>query len=135
MFSSSLNRECDTLGNCFVLAGQDGWDTKDFVNKLFKTSWGKNILTGKAVNEYACDTFMYEGLKRECKKKDGTVLPKQVLWFCGYLYRYLIANTNIKPSQIYKIVNIDLLNNRWGFYHTQDWEYIKEDLLSDYNSE
>lgn len=130
MFSSLLNRECDTLGNCFVLSGQDNWDTKDFVDKMFKTSWGKNILTGTAANEYACDNFMYEGLKREWKKKTGTVLPKQVLWFCGYLYRYLIANTNMTPSQIYKFAPVDLLNNRWDFYHTKDWEYIKEDLLS-----
>ena len=130
MFDWVLNRECDILGNCFVLSGQDNWDTKDFVDKMFKTSWGKNILTGKAVNEYACDNFMYEGLKRECKKKVGTVLPKQVLWFCGYLYRYLIASTNMTPSQVYKLAPLDLLNNRWGFYHTQDWEYIKEDLLN-----
>ena len=92
----------------------------------FKTKWGRNILTGKAINEFTCEGFMYEGLLKALKFKSGNIYPEKILWFTGYLYRYLCESCNLKD--VYIKVSIDLIRKRYGFYHTQDWDYIKMDL-------
>ena len=126
MYDSYLNMQCTTLADCFVLSGKNGWDTHDFINKLFKTKWGRNILTGKAINEFTCEGFMYEGLLKALKFKSGNTYPEKILWFTGYLYRYLCESCSLKD--VYNKVSIDLIRKRYGFYHTQDWDYIKMDL-------
>ena len=128
MFDVYLHRQCTTLGECFVLAGKDNWDSKDFVKKLFKSQWGKNILNGVSTNEYTCEAFMYEGLVRELGKKEGKVYPEKILRYAGYLYRYFAATSNMSLSEIYKRAPLSLIEKRYGFYHTQGEDYVKIDL-------
>ena len=128
MFDSYLHRQCSTLADCFVLSGKDKWCTTDFTDKLFHTDWGINILKGISINEYTCGGFMYEGLVNYNKKVEGNVYPEKILWYCGYLYRYLFANSKHSPAEIYKNAPLQLIEKRYGFYHTQDWDYVMEDL-------
>ncbi len=129
MFNTFLHRQCQTLANCFVLAGRDNWGSHNFIDQLFHTEWGQNILTGKSVNEYTCEGFMYEGLERYLKKRRGKVYPEKVLWYCGYLYRYAVAESGRSLEEIYERISIDIIEKRYGFYHTQDWDYVIEDLF------
>lgn len=128
MFNSFLHQECSILANCFVLSGKDKWNSEDFVRKLFHTEWGLNILKGISINEYACERFMYEGLVNYNKKTEGEVYPEKVLWYCGYLYRYIFAHSKCKPSEIYKKASLKKISKRYGFYHTQGWDYVLADL-------
>lgn len=128
MFDLNLHRECSTLAECFVLSGKNEWYIEDFVKKMFTSTWGLNILKGISTNEYTCEAFMYEGLENELGYVKGKTYSRQVLWFAGYLYRYLVANSETPPKTIYKKVPISLLEKRYGFYHTQDWDYIMQDL-------
>ena len=121
--SNLMNR---VMADCFVLSGKDGWDSKEFVNQLFHTEWGRNILKGIAINEFTCKNFMYEGLKQNLEYKSGPVYTDTVLWYAGFLYKYLCETCNI--DDVYNKASIQRIDKRFGFYHTQDWAYVKEDL-------
>ena len=128
MFDPFLNIKCDVVGNCFRLSKKDSWDSKDLVNKMFKTEWGRNILKGITLNEFSCEDFMYEGLQKELGIKKGKSYNTSVLWYSGYLYKYLGEKSKCSLEEIFLKAPIDLLDKRYGFYHTQDWDYVKEDL-------
>lgn len=129
MFDVYLHRQCTTLADCFVLAGKNGWGSQNFINQLFHTEWGHNILTGKSAREYTCEGYMYEGLERELEKKRGKVYPEKVLWYCGYLYRYAAATRECSLEEIYRKIPISTVEKRYGFYHTQDWDYVLNDMM------
>lgn len=128
MFNSSLNYECKTLAETFILAGRNKWGSEDFAKQLFNTQWGINILNGTSIFEYVCPNYMYEGLEIHLKKNGGKIYPDDILWYAGYLYRYLMENTTEPPSNIYEKAPIALIDKRYDFYHTQDWEYVRLDL-------
>ncbi len=128
MFNLSLHLQCSTLAECFALSGKNGWDSQSFVDQLFTTEWGQNILKGISINEYSCEGFMYEGLLQRFSKVPGKVHSRNVLWFSGYLYRYLVAKGTRSLDEIHTVANLETIEKRFGFYHTQDWDYIEEDL-------
>lgn len=126
MFDSLLHTECKIVAKCLVFSGEQGWETEDLLYKFTHSEWGYNILKGYDEHEYACERFMYWGLARELGYKKGRVYPENVLWYTGYLYRYLCETC--EPQDVYDKANISIIDKRYGAYHTQDWEYVKEDL-------
>ena len=128
MFNSMLNMQCNTIADTFVLSGDNNWDSDDFAKKLFNTEWGINILMGISIYEYTCPRYMYSGLVDNLKKKIGKTYSSDILWYCGYLYRYIIENSKDTPKDIYKKAPINKIANGYEFYHTQDWDYVKNDL-------
>ena len=67
------------------------------------------------------------------KFKQGETLDQYVLWFAGYLYKWWIMMYHKKPSQVYKILPIETLEERFDFYHTQGWDFIIQDATDMYN--
>jgi hypothetical protein len=58
------------------------------------------------------------------------------LWYGGYLYKYWIDYKDLKPEELYTILNILPWNEYikgFAFYHTQDWRYVVEDAIDTYN--
>ena len=127
-FDSFLNMQCKTVADTFVLAGKEKWGSDDFAKKMFHTKWGANILKGISIFEYTCPRYMYEGLKDHMKWKSGKVYDSDLLWYSGYLYRYIMEDSKDPPTSIYAKAPIHTIANRYPFYHTQDWDYVKEDL-------
>ncbi|MBQ9411571.1 MAG: hypothetical protein IJU29_00540 [Oscillospiraceae bacterium] len=128
IFDSYLNTQCNTLADTFVLAGKENWSSEDFANKLFHSKWGINILKGVSIFEYACPRYMYEGLKDNLNWKYGRVYDSDILRYAGYLYRYVMEYSKESPSSVYRKAPIKRIANRYLFYHTQDWDYVKMDL-------
>lgn len=79
--------------------------------------------------EFSDCTFLYEGFMLNLKFKQGKHYSEEVLELAGYLYKYWISTRKADPREIYKIASIKLIANRYGFYHTQDIDYIINDII------
>lgn len=128
-FDSYLHFQCDMVGECFTLSAKKGWDSLDFVEKFLTTERGIEILKDLRPIEYSDSLFMFEGFMQTVDFKPGPMYDDDVLWFAGYLYRYWVATRKIDPRKIQKISPIKLIADRYYFYHTQDFDYVINDII------
>lgn len=122
--------QADTIGNCFLLSARDNIDSDDFCKQFLTSEWGISILTDNKMIEFSDYHYMYEGLTINLKFKSGKHYNDDILYYTGYLYKYWVSVFNDDPRYIYKIAPIRLIANRFNFYHTQDWNYVIEDIKS-----
>lgn len=94
------------------------------------TAYGVMVMTDKRMIEYSDDNYMYESFMRELQFEKGPHYPLEVLELAGYLYKYWVSTRNADPREVYKIAPIKLIAVRYGFYHTQDIDYIIDDIIA-----
>lgn len=51
------------------------------------------------------------------------------MWFAGYLYKYWMMTRGIDRRKIYRFLPFEKFLNGFAFYHTQDWDYIINDVM------
>lgn len=124
-----VQTQCEFIASCFKHSARDGFDSDDFAEKLMTTDYGVMVLTDRRMIEYSDDNFMYEGFTRNLTFKKGAHYSLEVLELAGYLYKYWISTRKEDPREIYKIAPIKLIANRYGFYHTQDLDYVINDII------
>lgn len=125
-----VKKQCQMIAKCFVKSGIDGLDSDDFAEKILTTEYGVMVLTDRRMIEYSDSNFMYEGFRKNLTFKKGKCYAQEILEFAGYLYKYWISTRNAQPQDIYKKAPLKLLAARYGFYHTQDIDYIINDIIS-----
>lgn len=101
---------CDNLGYLFSKSGSMfHFDSKDFVEK-----W----MTGRIGEEYDHDIhwthgmgegYMFEYLEDVSGpiKKATDFFPEGVLYWIGYMYRFLVASLGKSSKEIYAMFNVD----------------------------
>lgn len=124
-----IMKQCEIVAYCFLQSGRDGFDSKDFAEKMMNSEYGTMVLEDRRMIEYSDRGFMYEGILRGMTFNKGEVYDGDVLYLAGYLYKYWISTRNAKAQEIYKIAPIELIDRRYGFYHTQDFDYIINDII------
>ena len=129
LIDSDLNYEAKVIGNVFVKGALKGFDSDDFCYKFLTSDYGSSILQEKRLNEYACDNFMLEGLINNLDFKKGYSYDEDILYYAGYLYKYWISSRNVTSKEVYKLAPIKLIADRFGFYHTQGWDYVINDII------
>ena len=63
------------------------------------------------------------------KFKKGYSYDADVLWLAGYAYKYWISTREADPRYIYSLAPISLIASRYEFYHTQDVDYVINDII------
>ena len=125
-----IKKQCRIIANCFIKSGADDIDSDDFAEKIMTSEYGVMILTDKRMIEYSDSNFMYEGICKNLRFSRGKSYSQEVLEFVGYLYKYWVSTRNEQPQRIYDIAPIKLLATRYGFYHTQDIDYVINDIVN-----
>lgn len=112
--------------------------------KLDSRAFIKTIMTDKRFEDRIIDHDAFEWCDQAflccdivedfgVKFKQGETLDQYVLWFAGYLYKWWIMMYHKKPFQVYKILPIETLEERFDFYHTQGWDFVIQDATDMYN--
>jgi hypothetical protein len=123
-----VHAQCRIVAQCFVQSANAGYDSDDFAKKFMTTDYGVMVITDHRMIEYSDANFMFEGFQRELKFKQGTHYTQDVLELAGYLYKYWVSTRGADPRKIYIKAPISLINTRYGFYHTQDLDYVIDDI-------
>lgn len=121
--------QCRVIAGCFVLSAVRGYDSEKFATTMLTNPYCVRIMTDDLMREYACDSFMLEGIEREVGLEKGLVYDADVMWLTGYLYKYAISIRGIEPKDLVKIAPISKIAARYEFYHTQGFEYIINDMI------
>lgn len=122
--------QADVVGKCFVLSAEQGYDSDDFAKQFLTSEYGIDILTDRVLNEYSAHTFMLAGFKRALDLKKGGCYDRDVLYLVGFLYKYWWSTRETDPRVIYRLAPIQLIANRYEFYHTQGFEYVINDIVA-----
>lgn len=126
---SFITRQCKTVGYCFAKSGALGIDSDDFGEKMMTSNYGIMILTDRRMIEYSDGNFMFGGLERALEFKSGRSYETDILYYAGYLYKYWISTRGEQPPRIWEIAPLRLIATRYNFYHTQDIDYVINDLI------
>ena len=124
-----IRMQAKYVAYCFCMSAVDGFDSDDFAEKLMTSDYGVRVLTDQKMIEFSDCTFLYDGLKRNLVFQKGFSYDEDVLQLTGYLYKYWISTRQMHPIEIYCIAPIRVIADRYGFYHTQDIDYVINDLI------
>jgi hypothetical protein len=80
--------------------------------------------------EYSDSNFMLSGFMKEMQFKKGKCYDYDVLYLTGYLYKYWVSTRRADPVKVYRLAPIKKIGIRYEFYHTQDIDYIIDDLIA-----
>ena len=130
-----IKRKCWLFGNLFKRSKFLGYGSKSFIEQimtldlyddLYNIDWGYDW----------CDECwllrQFELIKPFRKGKK--FLDDFELWFMGYLYKYWTSTRNVTRQEIYKILPFDKFHRGFAFYHTQDWDFVIDDVKKYSNS-
>ena len=127
---------CDIQGRLFELALKNGYDCKDFIEKFM------NSKTAAALDEtydrlqWAGEEYLLEEIFEKTGDvfaEDGQILPKDILYWIGYLYRYWHYYTGETSAKIYKQAPVETMVRNYMIFHTMDPALAIEDLKEIYN--
>ena len=128
---------CDVQGRLFELSADRKYNSSAFV-KVFMTSPVAKALDSKfnhmqwAGEEYLLDEII-TSVDKESLTKNGENLPKDVLYWIGYIYRYWHYYTGEDSAKIYKQAPYDIMKRNYMIFHTMAPEVAIEDLKEIYN--
>ena len=128
---------CDIQGRLFELSADRKYNSSAFV-KVFMTSPVAKALDSKfnhmhwAGEEYLLDEII-TSVDKESLTKNGENLPKDVLYWIGYIYRYWHYYTGEYSEKIYKQAPFDTMKRNYMIFHTMAPEVAIEDLKEIYN--
>jgi len=105
--------------------------SKIFLRRFFCSTYAQKM------DDYEKHTFSYD--IKDCydellnqygkftygKKK----FPEEVLYWLGYITRYMCINMKITSKQLYKTIDLNILINNYETYHTQNEEWIIDRVL------
>lgn len=122
-------------GQLFELSVDKGYSSIDFVETIFNSKVGNYIYayTYGSVQYWLLHTYTMARLEEELTFKKGTkeedFINKDVMWYAGYLYSYWATHHEIEAREMYKLAPLELIDRRFGFYHTQGYAYVIQDIL------
>lgn len=132
--NSHLSFKCNMFGKMFARSRNDGYDSFRFIKEVMNNERLEEIIFMRDDSQNWCDNrFLYDTIKEEIGDKfvKGPVLDEYELWFMGYLYKYWINNYFTRRQTVYKLLPPEKFDRRFGFYHTQGWDYIIHDVLNE----
>ncbi len=124
---------CDIQGRLFELSAQKGYSSATFI-KAFMTSQTAKALDSKYNRmQWAGEEYLLEEVAATGElTAGGEVLPKDVLYWIGYLYRYWHYYTGEDSTKIYRQAPAETMNRNYLLFHTMSPELAIEKLKEIY---
>ena len=118
----------DTIGKCFEMSVKENYDSLKYASEFMNSEWGSELLTEERIKEYTSLPYMFEKSKKNLDISEGKTCDPYMMWMYGYLVKYWVGTRNISPKTVWKMLPLDKFDNLFGFYHTQGWDYIINDV-------
>ena len=126
------DEKSEILGRAFVLSAKEGYESKEFVKAVMSSPKIEFFINVDESADWCDEWFLFANFEQCYKFKKGKTIEEYELWFMGYLYKYWMRTRHMKAKDVYKILPFEEFHNRFGFYHTQGWDYIIEDMTQEY---
>lgn len=129
-------RLCSLQGNIFALSLKNAPTSSDIFIRRFMNSAIVKIFDSSAIlDDSLTKEEIFQIIENEFGKSNyGTVkYDYEVLFWIGYVYRYMAYTYELSSKQVYKIVKPSELNERYYVYHTFDCGLAIDRILEEKN--
>ena len=124
-----LSRKCNLFGALFKRSKYLGYSSKEFINQVMTCELYNDLYNLDEGYDWCDECWLLRCF--ELKKsfiKGKKYIDEFELWFMGYLYKYWTSTRKEKRQEIYKILPFEKFDKSFAFYHTQDWDFIINDV-------
>ena len=124
---------CDIQGRLFELSATKGYDSAAFIKAFMTGDVAKSLDSKYNRMQWAGEEYLLAELADTADlSTGGTVYDKEVLYWCGYLYRFWHYTTEESSKEIYRQAPVETMSRNWLIFHTLAPEVAIEDLKEIY---
>ena len=127
---------CDIQGRLFELSADRNLNSAVFVKTFMKSNTAKCLDSKYNSMQWMGEEYLFEEICEnagDLSVEEGQVLPKDVLYWIGYLYRYWHYYTGESSAKIYKHAPVKTMSRNYTIFHTMEPALAIEDLKKIYN--
>ena len=125
MLNSLQMTLCDTQGQLFELAAEQGYASEAFIKSYMTSAVASDMDKEFHHIQWAGKAYILSRMEEELSDvltKDGEVYDQEALYWMGYLYRYWHFHTGESSREIYKQAPARTMNVVYLMYHTMSPE-------------
>ena len=127
---------CDIQGRLFELSVDRNLNSATFVKTFMKSNTAKYLDSKYNSMQWMGEEYLLEEICDNAGAlfdDEGQVLPKDVLYWIGYLYRYWHYYVDESSAEIYKQAPVKTMVRNYMIFHTMDPALAIENLKEIYN--
>lgn len=125
MLNSLQMTLCDTQGQLFELAAEQGYASEAFIKAYMTSAVAADMDKEFHHIQWAGKAYILSRMEEELSDmltKSGEIYDKEALYWMGYLYRYWHFYTGESSREIYKQAPARTMNVVYLMYHTMSPE-------------
>ena len=114
---------CDIQGRLFELSADRNLNSAAFVKTFMKSNTAKCLESKYNSIQWMGEEYLLEEICEnagDLSAEEGQVLPKDVLYWIGYLYRYWHYYTGESSKKIYTQASVKTMIRNYTIFHTMD---------------
>lgn len=123
---------CDIQGRLFELSVENGYDSEKFVSFFMTSAVAKALDSKYNRMQWAGEEYLLEeviDLSNGKITKNGNLIPSEVMYWIGYVYRYWHFYKKESSAKIYRQANVKTLRRNYAMFHTMDVELAIDDFI------
>ena len=127
---------CDIQGRLFELSADRNLNSAAFAKAFMKSNTAKCLDSKYNSMQWMGEEYLLEEICEnagDLSAEEGQVLPKDVLYWIGYLYRYWHYYTGESSAKIYTQASVKTMTRNYTIFHTMDPAPAIEDLKEIHN--
>ena len=114
---------CDIQGRLFELSADRNLNSATFVNTFMKSNTAKYLDSKYNSMQWMGEEYLLEEIIENAgnlSAEEGQVLPRNILYWSGYLYRYWHYCADESSAKIYKQAPVETMVRNYMIFHTMD---------------
>ena len=122
---------CDIQGRLFELSSDKNLNSAAFVKTFMLSDTAKHLDSKYSSMQCMGEEYLLEEICENAEDlvaEEGQVLPKDVLYWIGYLYRYWHYYACENSAEIYKQAPVKTMARNFAIFHTMDLALAIENL-------
>lgn len=124
---------CDIQGRLFELSAVKGYDSISFIKAFMQSQTAKALDSVYNRMQWAGEEYLLEEIAAEAALPiGGETMPREVLFWMGYLYRYWHYETGEDSARIYRQAPAQTMQRNYLMFHTMDPAVAIADLKEIY---
>ena len=114
---------CDIQGRLFELSADRNLNSATFVKTFMKSNTAKYLDSKYNSMQWMGEEYLLEEIIENAgnlSAEEGQVLPRNILYWSGYLYRYWHYCADESSAKIYKQAPVETMVRNYLIFHTMD---------------
>ena len=114
---------CDIQGRLFELSADRNLNSAAFAKAFMKSNTAKCLDSKYNSMQWMGEEYLLEEIienARDLSAEEGQVLPRNILYWSGYLYRYWHYYMDESSAKIYKQAPVETMVRNYIIFHTMD---------------